>query len=70
MTDKSFDDDKTATSKTAFLFDLDNLRNRTSQEEGLAPAVANLDRRGQAPLPDLFISLLFISTDFFYQSQI
>jgi len=27
---------------------------RTSQEEGLAPAVAWMDKRGQAPLPDLF----------------
>jgi hypothetical protein len=27
---------------------------RTSQEEGLAPAVAWVDERGQAPLPDLF----------------
>ena len=29
--------------------------NRTSQEEGLAPAV-EFDERGQAPLPDLFYS--------------
>src|SRR6185369_9362529 len=27
---------------------------RTSQEEGLAPAVTWMDERGQAPLPDLF----------------
>jgi len=26
----------------------------TSQEEGLAPAVAGFNGRGQAPLPDLF----------------
>jgi hypothetical protein len=29
---------------------------RTSQEEGLAPAVAWIGRAGQAPLPDLFYS--------------
>jgi hypothetical protein len=29
-----------------------SLKRRTSQEEGLAPAVAG--ERGQAPLPDLF----------------
>jgi len=30
--------------------------NRTSQEEGLAPADQGIDQRGQAPLPDLFYS--------------
>src|SRR6185295_18203763 len=29
-------------------------KNRTSQEEGLAPARPSKQRRGQAPLPDLF----------------
>jgi hypothetical protein len=28
---------------------------RTSQEEGLAPAASQLNERGQAPLPDLFV---------------
>jgi len=35
------------------------LQKRTSQEEGLAPAVSG--ERGQAPLPDLFYSYLFLS---------
>jgi hypothetical protein len=33
-------------------------KNRTSQEEGLAPADSGeFDERGQAPLPDLFYSI-------------
>ena len=28
----------------------------TSQEEGLAPPLLGLDKRGQAPLPELFFS--------------
>ena len=33
---------------------LSTAKNRTSQEEGLASALPILERRGQAPLPDLF----------------
>ena len=32
-------------------------KNRTSQEEGLPPLPLGLDKRGQAPLPDLFYCL-------------
>ncbi|HEX7332433.1 MAG TPA: tetratricopeptide repeat protein [Pyrinomonadaceae bacterium] len=37
---------------------LSTAKNRTSQEEGLAPAVRGLAERGQAPLPDLFYSVV------------
>ena len=40
-------------------------QNRTSQEEGLAPAVTHfLQQRGQAPLPDLFYLNLLVYLNF------
>jgi len=37
--------------------------NEQVRKRGLPPPMLGLDERGQAPLPDLFISDLFIPTD-------
>jgi len=53
-------DDRSCTS--AGDIELRSRVDRTSQEEGLAPAVTWMDKRGQAPFPDLFFLSLVVGS--------